>query len=136
MKKYEKPMVVENDVLAESIYMASGSNGSGKCYAVTYRMHQDQQTGRTNFRIQLDAKHSTNHNSNEQHFVLCFNKPVVFKSAAGGTLISGDGTTKIEVSYNYFNNPSDNIGTGEITVEADEGLAVTSAYCSFCDGDK
>ena len=41
MAKYEKPMVIANDELAEGVFAASG------CYTVTWKKHQDNQEGRT-----------------------------------------------------------------------------------------
>ena len=45
---------------------------------------------------------------------------------AGGSLVSGSGTNTLVINYNYHQNPTDNIGLGDLVVQADAVLAVTS----------
>lgn len=131
MEKYQKPVILTNEELEEGVYAASGS----ECYTVTAYIHQTPQQGRGDYRIQVDGVHDAadGHHSGQQVLTLSFNKPVSFKSA-NGSLSGGDGTQSISITYGYHNNASDNIGLGDVVVEADEGLAVLGAVLS-CNRD-
>ena len=59
MKTYEKPIIIENKDLAEGVF----ASGSG-CYTTSYNVHQKPEIGRGDYRIQVDAKHDADHNSN------------------------------------------------------------------------
>lgn len=128
MKKYDKPVILVNESLAEGVYAASGDQVGGDCYTTTARIHQTPETGRGDFRIQVDGKHaaSDGHHSGEQHLFLSFNQNVTYKGS-NGTLVGGDGTSTIEIKYNYHNNGNDNIGLGDVIVESESGLSVTGA---------
>lgn len=119
MKGYEKPVVLVNEELSEGIYAASG------CYTITTNVHQELQNGRGDYRIQVNAKHQSDHSCTKQTLTISFNMPVEYKQSTGTLVGSGTGTT-IVVEYNYFNNPTDNIGLGDLIVTADPGLAITS----------
>lgn len=127
MKKYIKPIVLHSEGLAEGVYMASGSN----CYTVSAYIHQRPETGRGDYRIQVNGKHDAggNHHSGEQILTLTFNQPVTY-SWSNGTLVSGSGTNTLEIKYNYHNNAYDNIGLGDVIVQSDAGLANPSAILS------
>ncbi len=126
MKNYEKPVVLVNDEIAEGVYMASGD-----CYTVTYKIHQAPQMGRINYRIQFDARHDADHHSTQQTLKITFNQPVDFDSC-NGICTSGSGTNTLLIDFVYHNNNTDNIGLGELSVLANEGLDVTSVvlYCN------
>ena len=123
MKNYVKPVVLANEELAEGVYAASGD-----CYTISGYIHQTPQTGRGDYRIQFDGKHAANdgHHSGKQTLIVSFNMPVVYKGS-NGTLVSGDGTNTLSIDYSYHNNASDNIGLGDVIVEADAGLAVVGS---------
>ena len=131
MKNYVKPMVVANEGLAESVYMASGAQVGPDCYTVTYNMHQRPQNGRGDYRIQFTAGHNATdgHHAGAQWLTIDFNQPVVYKES-NGRCIGGDGTATIVIEFNYHNNANDNIGLGDVVVESDAGLAVNSASMS------
>lgn len=118
--KYERPAVVANTELAESVYMASGDG----CYTANAYIHQTPENGRGDHRIQVNGVHSANHTNNEQWLYISFNKEVVYKSS-NGELISGNGTNTLVIRYSYWQNGNDNIGLGELVVESDSGLAIT-----------
>ena len=124
MKKYSKPTILVNDEYSEGVYAASG------CYTVTASIRQDNQIGRTDYRIQLDGKHDSDHTRGEQTLTVSFNMPVEYKSS-GGTFQGVSGGTTIVVKYNYHQNPTDNIGLGDLVVSAEQGLQITSI--SFTD---
>lgn len=129
--KYEKPMIVETEELAEGVYAASGSVLGGDCYTVSAYIHQTPETGRGDYRIQVNATHAAanGHHSGEQVLTLSFNQTVEY-SSSNGTLVSGSGTASINIKYNYHNNGNDNIGLGDVVVKADQGLAITGAVLS------
>ena len=126
MRNYERPIVLTNHELAEGVYAASGD-----CYTTTANIHQSPETGRGDYRIQVDAKHATDHNSaNNQCLHITFNQAVVYKSCNGNgaVLESGDGTTSLAIGLTYWNNHTDNIGFGDLVVESDPGLAITNVW--------
>ncbi|MST72502.1 hypothetical protein FYJ68_05195 [Olsenella sp. CA-Schmier-601-WT-1] len=115
---YEKPLILRTEDLAEGIYAASG------CYTATAYIHQTPQTGRGDYRIQVNGVHKADHTKEKQRLTISFNMPVNY-SSSNGTLVSGDGTSTLVIEYSYHQNPSDNIGLGDLVVRADSGLAVT-----------
>ena len=118
MKKYSKPTILVNDEYSEGVYAASG------CYTVTASIRQDNQIGRTDYRIQLDGKHDSDHKRDAQTLTVSFNMPVKYESSSGSPQVR-EGTT-IVVKYNYHQNPTDNIGLGDLVVSAEQGLQITS----------
>ena len=128
---YKKPVVLRGAELFEGVYAASGAVADGSdCYTTTARIHQTPETGRGDYRIQVDAHHGADHNSNAQILHISFNQPVTYKScnANGANYISGNGTNTILVGMSYWNNHTDNIGFGDLIVESDPGLAVTNVF--------
>lgn len=136
MKDYEKPAVIEVEGCAEGVYMTSGDTAGSDCYTAWGDIHQRPEVGRGDYRIQLNGKHAAtdNHESHVQHFIVTFNQPVTYKSSSG-ELASGDGTSVLDIKYEYFNNPSDNIGLGDLCVESDAGLSIVGVVLT-CDGYK
>lgn len=120
MMNYEKPVVIGCDDVAEGVYAASG------CYTVSTTMHQNPELGRQTYVIQVNAKHSADHTCSEQLLTLGFNQPVQYESS-GGTPVATSGS-EIKIAYSYWNNPSDNIGLGDVSVSSESGLQVVYAY--------
>ncbi|MBR4341751.1 MAG: hypothetical protein IKP88_03400 [Lachnospiraceae bacterium] len=119
MKNYVSPVILDSDEMAEGVY----ATGSGNCYSVTISRHQIPQTGRGDFRFQVNAHHDAGHNSSEQILVVKFTAPVEY-SSSNGTYLSGSGTDTIRIRYNYWNNRTDNIGLGDVCVIADVGTDI------------
>lgn len=121
MVKYSKPMVTVDQGLAEGVYAASG------CYTASAYIHQEPETGRGDYRIQVNGKHNADHTKKAQILTISFNLPVTYVSCNGNgaSLQSGDGTNTLVISLGYQQNPSDNIGFGDLIVTADPGLAIT-----------
>lgn len=117
--KYEKPIIILNEELAEGIYAASGSS----CYTVTAYIHQTPENGRGDYRIQVNGVHQASHTNNAQLLYISFNTAVTYKSS-NGELVSGNGTNTLVIKYTYWQNQNDNIGLGDLVVESDAGLAV------------
>ena len=127
MSDYEKPVVLASEGMAEGVFLASGGDD---CYDTTARIHQWPETGRNDFRIQVDGKHDADHNSNAQQLVLTFDRAVNYESSAG-SYVSGSGTNQITIGYAYWNNHTDNIGLGDVVVTTVDGgteLQITDAY--------
>ncbi|MCM1568684.1 MAG: hypothetical protein NC081_04470 [Roseburia sp.] len=135
MKNYIKPMVLENDELAEGVYMASGD-----CYTFTANIVQSPATGMDYYTIQIDGTHNAQdgHHSSSRTVVIVFNQNVTYLSsnAAG---VSGDGTAALTLTFtdgingSYHNNAQfDNIGLGQLTVKSESGLAITNVYSTYC----
>lgn len=119
MKKYEKPIMVIIENQSEGIYMASG------CYTTTATIHQSPEIGRGNYCIQINGIHKSVHIKESQILVISFNMPVEYVSS-NGSLISGNGSTALQIKLNYYQNPNDNIGMGDLIVNADSGLSIVS----------
>lgn len=117
---YRKPEIMKTQNLTEGVFLASGA-----CYTASAYIHQTPQTGRGDYRIQVNGKHAADHTKDTQWLHISFNLPVTY-SSSNGTLVSGDGTTTLVIQYKYHQNPSDNIGLGDLVVTADQGLQVTA----------
>lgn len=118
-KTYEKPTILQSSEFAEGVYMASG------CYTANANIHQRPETGRGDYRIQVNGSHDADHTKEKQWLHISFNLPVTYSSSQG-TLVSGDGTNTLEIEYTYHQNPTDKIGLGDLVVQADDGLEITS----------
>lgn len=121
---YSKPEVEKMAFQFENQVTATSSGG---CYSTTAFIHQTPQTGRGDYRIQVNGQHHADHTRNAQVLHISFNQPVVYKScgANGASLIAGNSTTNLEIALSYYQNPNDNIGFGDLCVESDPGLAIT-----------
>ncbi len=128
MSKYVKAVVEIDNGMAEGVYAASGADGSG-CYTATASIHQTPQTGRGDYRIQVDGKHNADHTKEAQVLTISFNQNVTYVSGGAG-LISGNGTPTLQVKLSYHQNPTDNIGFGDLIVTADTGRAITGVSIS------
>lgn len=119
---YNKPLILANDDLAEGVYADSGT-----CYTTTAYIHQTPETGRGDYRIQVDAHHNAEHTNEWQKLYISFNQPVTYKScnANGASLERGDGTSSLVIGMSYWQNGSDNIGFGDLVVESELGLSIT-----------
>ena len=123
MSNYKKPVISIDNGLAEGVYAASG------CYSTTAYIHQTPRTGRGDYRIQVNAKHSSDHTKESQILTISFNQNVTYVSG-GASLVSGNGTTTLIINLGYHQNPNDNIGFGDLVVTSDAGLSITSASIS------
>lgn len=122
MKNYVKPIALLNEEIMEGVYAASGSG----CYSVRTNIHQKPETGRGDYRIQVNATHKADHTCSEQILTLMFNQEVTYVSSNGS--LAGAGTSNvIKIKYSYWNNPTDDIGLGDVVVTSEPGLVVTGA---------
>ena len=117
---YRKPVIMTAEDLAEGVYLASG------CYTTTAEIRQTPETGRGDYRIQVNGDHKADHTRNKQLLTISFNMPVTYKSCSEGNLESGSGTSTLLISLSYTQNKTDSIGFGDLVVQADSGLAITS----------
>ena len=133
---YTKPIVLNNEELAEGVYAASG-NG---CYNISAKVVQKPATGMLNFVVQFDAAHDAkDHHSTGQQLHITFNKQVKFIECYGNgaKYVSGSGTQTLVIDYTYHSNGTDNIGLGDLKVMTEDGswdgLEVTDVYldCNF-----
>ena len=122
---YIKPLILDSDELSEGVFTASGSSTESNCYSTSAYIHQSPEIGRGDYRIQVNAQHNGDHTKDTQYLTISFSQPVVFKSA-NGALMSGNNTNTIVIQLFYHQNPTDNIGMGDVIVEADPGLTITN----------
>lgn len=120
MSKYVKPVISLDEGMAEGVYAASG------CYTVTTNIHQKPETGRGDYRIQVNGVHAADHAKKAQTLTITFNQEVTY-SSSNGTLVGSNTGTTISIGYTYHQNPTDNIGLGDLVVVSDPGLEVVSA---------
>ncbi len=122
---YKKPVILTNSDMAEGVYTASG----GGCYTTSAYIHQRPETGRGDYRLQVNGVHNADHTKTAQVLRITFNQPVVFKSCNGNgaSYQSGNGTNTLVIKLGYYQNPTDNIGIGDFVVESDPGLDVVDA---------
>ena len=85
---------------------------------------QKTENGRGDYRIQVNGKHNADHTKEAQVLTISFNQNVTYVSGGAG-LISGNETTTLKVKLAYHQNPTDNIGFGDLVVTSDAGLAIT-----------
>lgn len=123
VKVYEKPVVSVDTGMAEGVYAASGAG----CYDASAYIHQTPQTGRGDYRIQVNGQHHADHTKEAQILTISFNQPVTYKSCNGNgaSLASGNGSSVLVINLGYHQNPTDNIGFGDLVVESEPGLAIT-----------
>ncbi len=135
MKKYEKPIVMINEDLAEGVYAASGASA---CYTMKKpEINQTYANGRSYYVIKVHADHiDAGHPTNGQNVTIQFNQDVTVTKCGGtgGTLVSSSTGKVITIHYDYFNNSSDNFEFADLTVESEDGLEVERYYVD-CDAD-
>ncbi|MCI8771449.1 MAG: hypothetical protein HFH73_09915 [Lachnospiraceae bacterium] len=135
-RAYAKPIALANEDFMEGVYMTSGDTTGSDCFTVTANIHQKPETGREDYRIQVNAQHAAGdkHHSANQILTLSFNQPVHFSfcNGSGAKLKSGDGTSTLRIAFDYHQNGNDNIGLGDVVVTSEAGLAVTGAMME-CD---
>lgn len=120
MSKYVKPVISLDEGMAEGVYAASGAG----CYTASAYIHQTPEIGRGDYRIQVNGKHIADHTKEEQVLTISFNQNATYVSG-GADIISGNGTTTLKIRLCYHQNPTDNIGLGDLVVTSDAGLAIT-----------
>lgn len=113
-------------------YQGYGQNNCGRgspCYTCTARINQRPETGRNDYRIQINAQHHGNHSCEQQWLTVEFTRPVTFVSCSNGSLYSGNGTQYITVNLRYHNNQNDNIGMGDFIVQsAYQDVQIINSY--------
>ena len=93
MKEYMKPVLLTSDELAEGVYLASG-DGSG-CYTTTAYIHQTPQTGRGDYRIQVNAVHNADHTKEAQQLNLVITASAKSIRSCFGSVSVGMTSSKI-----------------------------------------
>ena len=116
MGKYEKPTVLLNEELSEGVYTDSG------CFTTSVNIHQSPQSGRGDYRIQINATHSADHTCSWQEVTVYFNQDVEYVSAPGNFVAAG--TNYVVFRRENHCNGHDNIGFGDLVVTSDQGLKV------------
>ncbi|MCH5187057.1 MAG: hypothetical protein J1F63_01540 [Oscillospiraceae bacterium] len=131
MQNYSKPVVLENEELAEGVYAAGSGEATGgalakaECWEIGANIHQTPQTGREDYRIQITGKHiNTDRHLSKVWVTIAFNQPVVFKECNGGTKISDGMTVVIERNIGTYNS-GEGLGLGDLVVTSGDGLKIT-----------
>lgn len=119
MAVYKKPVITIDEGITEGVYAASG------CYTASAAIHQTPETGRGDYRIQVNGVHNATHTNEAQLLTVSFNQEVTFKSCAVGSCVGSTTGTTITISSSYHQNQTDNIGFGDLVVESEPGLSIT-----------
>lgn len=124
--RYQKPIIIANDELAEGVYAASGSR---TCYTATAYIHQKPEIGRGDYRIQVNAVHNATdgHTNDLQTLHITFNQEVTY-SSSNGKLISSEKGNYLQIEFSYHQNAFDNIGLGDLVVTSEPGLSIINVY--------
>ena len=122
MSNYKKPAIAIDNGLAEGVYAASG------CYTANAYIRQTPEIGRLDYHIQINGTHKSDHTKDAQIMTISFNQPVNYVGfyANGASLVSGNGTNTLVIGLSYHQNPSDNIGAGDLVVTSEAGLSISS----------
>lgn len=93
MKTYEKPLVIENEDLAEGVFAASGSAGSTDCWTVTGKSVQSWNGNSNVFEIHAIHSKSVTHISSNVDYVFTFSAPLTSASSEFPCTFSGNTVT-------------------------------------------
>ena len=105
------------------------TGGGSSCYTCTAKINQRPETGRDDFRIQINAQHHGDHTCDQQILTVVFNYPVTFISCSNGRINAANNTAHIQVKLNYHNNQNDNIGMGDFIVKCSKrDLEILECY--------
>ena len=120
MKTYEKPVVIENEDLAEGVFAASGDSGSSSdCWTVSGRSVQDWNGSHNVF--EMSAVHSTGvtHITTQVTFIYTFSTPITDAYAEAGfsTTVSGNTVTVVRDLHANGYHSGDNV-TFKVWVKA------------------
>lgn len=129
MNSYESPVAIVNEDLSEGVYMASGASSSSDCWTVTAHIHQRPETGRGDYRLQVDATHlNPDFHRSSAVITFVFNNVVTVTNPGGGASVMGDITgSTIELAFDVgTSNPNEHRGWGDFTVVSDAGLELVS----------
>ena len=119
---YNKPMIFGTNDLAEGVYAASG------CYTESWSRTQVPETGRDSYVFHISARHEADHTRGAQKMVVVFTQPVTFLQCNmnGCELVSGSGTNTLTFKLGYHQNPTDNIGGGDLYVQCSSDVNITN----------
>lgn len=134
MQNYSKPLVLANEELAEGVYAASGAESTpsapavSDCWTATARIHQTPQTGRGDYRLQVDCTHTNpGMHWSSYRLTINFNQDITYVSCgASVSLESCIGSTLVLVGGPGNHNPNEHHGYGDLIVTSDAGLKVES----------
>lgn len=115
MKRYEKPVVMINEELAEGVYAASGcwtAGGTGK---------QTRVSSRDDFRFQINGSHISEAHAAKVIATFTFDLPVNSATFCGykpiGDISAGATVVQFELTnYSGGVNPDENFGGGALNV--------------------
>ena len=94
--KYQKPKAEQLTFTFQDQVVAASSNS---CYTANAWIHQTPQTGRGDYRIQVNGQHKADHTKESQVLTISFNQPVVYKSCNGIYTVDNSVTIRIATLY-------------------------------------
>lgn len=136
MKKYEKPVVVINEEIAEGVYAASGAMTVG-CWTATGAGRQESVTARTDWRFQVDGYHIDEAHAAKVYITFVFDKEISEATFSGYT---SQGIASKTVVFELTNlaggvNPNESFGGAALNVvTVNPETAVTLESVTITDG--
>ncbi len=118
MKNYEKPIVLANSELSEGVFAASGGYQGSPDYNINAYVHQQTETGRQDYRVQVGGTYnnSSDENNNSNHvLVVQFDQPVEIVGC-GYECYLGENNT-VCIKYPTGANSSADFGLGDLIVK-------------------
>lgn len=131
MKKYEKPIVMVNEELAEGVYAASG------CWTASGGGTQTSVTARTDFRFQIDGAHKNEAHAARVYITFKFDQNIKTAEFSGYTPMGlGSDTVVFELTnLSGGVNPNENFGGAALNVTTvDPVTSLTLMSVSISDG--
>jgi len=123
MREYVRPIVLENEELAEGVYAASG------CWTAYGAGRQAAVSSRGDFRFQIDGEHINEAHAAKVYITFTFDQPVKNAEYCGYPCVSGDISGGVNiVTFELANlsggvNPNESFGGGALNVRTlDESL--------------
>lgn len=136
MRKYERPMILKTEDLAEGVYLASGET-SADCWTISAPSVQDWNGSHHIFEVQCSHTPAVQHISGNTEVVITFSEPVTdvyseFPCTFSGntavinrTLLADAYGSGDHVTYKVWAKASDEATTKALTVS---GISITCTH--------
>lgn len=120
---YSRPSVMVNETLAEGVYAASGSAGSGECWAVSASSSQDWSGEGHIYRVKAVHSDTVEHISLSVTYTFTFAQPLTAfrcENAGWPTSFSGNTATVKRINHANAYKSGDNVDFMIVATCADE----------------
>ena len=127
MKKYERPVVLVNEELAEGVYAASGANAiQVGCWTASGAGRQESVTARTDWRFQIDGYHIAEAHAAKVYITFVFDQDISTADFSGYPKCSLSGKTAVFELSNLSGGVNGNEAFGGAALNVETVNAVTA----------